>query len=432
MPTERETLLASEIERVDGVAPAQGIEKHKKMASSPFVFFRGSAQLFYADLAKGVIKLPDPLLKLPLTNIMGDCHTANFGFITEEGSHSGSVIFCPNDFDDACIGHASWDLLRYATSLFLCQQHCAQYVSEHGVEQSAASSASVNSAIKCFLEGYLEICQLGANDQLHVDQALSSFEGQALMEKAYTKALKRAKGGKQFLTKSALAKSVDLTTSPPAFLNNTEKFRVLPKARYRALLNAFEPYMDDAVLDIVERLGAGTGSVNMQRYYFLVGPKDMETQEDLALCHIVEVKQQRQAAPIYYFPDLSPANRLPPAHLTQVCQKRMQRRPDLVLDEAIWQRKHWLIRSRHHARVGFDPEDVALGKAKKVDTHFIQYAHNCGKALGLAHCRGDRRSIHFETSILNTLPNAETWLIEKAESCAWQVKQDQQWLFNWI
>ena len=94
------------------------------MASSPFVFFRGSAQLFYADIAANHLVIPEGLLSLPLTTVMGDCHTSNFGFFTEEGSYGDNVIFSANDFDDACIGHAAWDLLRFSTSLVLAVDHC--------------------------------------------------------------------------------------------------------------------------------------------------------------------------------------------------------------------------------------------------------------------------------------------------------------------
>jgi hypothetical protein len=102
---------------------------------------------------------------------------------------------------------------------------------------------------------------------------------------------------------------------------------VSPKLK-KQLIEVFSPYMDDAVLDVVERVNAGAGSVNMQRYYFLVGPKYFQGKVDMPLCHIVEVKQQREAASINYFSDLIPVNRLNPAHLTVVCQQRMQRAPD--------------------------------------------------------------------------------------------------------
>jgi hypothetical protein len=48
-------------------------------------FLRGSAQLYYADLASGALQLPPALLsRVPPTAVMGDCHVSNFGFLTGE------------------------------------------------------------------------------------------------------------------------------------------------------------------------------------------------------------------------------------------------------------------------------------------------------------------------------------------------------------
>ncbi|WP_051007343.1 hypothetical protein [Alteromonas macleodii] len=76
------------------------------------------------------------------------------------------------------------------------------------------------------------------------------------------------------------------------FKANIEKFSTLSPQEYATLLDAFAPYMDDAVVDIVKRLDASTGSVNMARYYFLVGPAKLHNSASFAHCHIVEVEQQ--------------------------------------------------------------------------------------------------------------------------------------------
>ncbi len=181
--------------------------------------------------------------------------------------------------------------------------------------------------------------------------------------------------------------------------------------------------MDDAVVDIVKRHNAGTGSVNMDRYYFLVGPSKPYKSSSFAHCHIVEVKQQREAAPLHYFPSINPVNRLNAAHLTARCQRRMQRKPDLVLDEVKFNNAHYLVRSRHHAKVGIDPQDVAMG-TKAVNGGFEYFAGLCGYSLALAHCRGDRRSTRFATSMSVTLNKVKRELVEIANLYAKQVVAD--------
>jgi uncharacterized protein (DUF2252 family) len=51
MMEDRSEFPSKEIIRIDGARPNSSLAKNQKMCTSPFLFFRGSAQLFYADLA---------------------------------------------------------------------------------------------------------------------------------------------------------------------------------------------------------------------------------------------------------------------------------------------------------------------------------------------------------------------------------------------
>lgn len=426
----RPSLLIEEIIRVDGCQPSPALPKHRKMATSPFVFFRGTSQLFYADLYhNNLSSVPG----CPMTTIMGDCHVSNFGFLTEEGSHGDNVIFSPNDFDDACIAPADWDLLRFCVSLILCADHCrgvkagVYQVEDPVTHKPVVERRHEERAIERFFQGYRQTLEQGIEDSSHFAAAIEHIEHPTILKKRFRKAQERAAGGDEFLSKSALAKAVDVSPKRLRFRALPEKFAPLDKLEKRMLSEAFAPYMDDHIHDVVARLNAGTGSVNMSRYYFLVGPEHYRGEADLALCHLVEVKQQRQAAPLFHFPELNPANRLNPAHLTVMCQRRMQRKPDLVLDEAEWQDAHWLIRSRHHAKVGIDPEHVALGKQNVHQEGFAAFAEACGRALALAHSRGDRRSVRFEQSMLAILADEQPLLTKAAFDYAALVVQDWEW-----
>jgi len=210
------------------------------------------------------------------------------------------------------------------------------------------------------------------------------------------------------------------------FADLPNRFERVNPVTAEALMHDYRPYVDDHIIDVVKRLGAGTGSLNMQRYYLLVGPADLAGVADLPLCHLVEVKQQRAAAPIHYFPELSPVNRLSPAHLTAVCQRRTQRRADLVLDHAYRDGADWLLRSRHHARVGIDPETIALGH--KPGRQMRDYAKACGEALALLHARGDRRSTRFEQAMTDALAREASSLISIGEAYAGRTEQDTRLL----
>ena len=88
--------------------------KFRKMAADPFAFYRGSAPLFYAD----VDQLEDPWVDEAASRvwIQGDLHAENYGTYMDA---SGVLVFDVNDFDEAYLGHYTWDLQRMAASLAL-------------------------------------------------------------------------------------------------------------------------------------------------------------------------------------------------------------------------------------------------------------------------------------------------------------------------
>lgn len=414
--------LQQEFKRTDSVAPGLDpvLVKHQKMALNPFRFLRGSSGLFYADIKNAVLKLPELLTtKIPLTTVVGDCHLSNFGFFTEEGSSGDRVIFAPNDFDDACVGHAVWDWSRYAVSILLAADYCQgvkqqRYSNDNELELDklqVVSAKDAVQAVRAFLTAYVGQCQAILDEPELRYSVLDDFPKNHVLKPVLKKAIKRSAKGEDFLRKSTLAKSADLSARPLTFKQDPAKFSRLSPELYKEVEFSFRPYVSDEILDIVTRQGAGTGSLNMQRYYLLVGPKDIHTEDDLALCHLIEAKQQRDSAPLYFFPDLSPVNRLNAAHLTVDCQRLMQRRPDLVLDEHYWNGVHYLVRSLHHANVDVDPEDVCFAE-KAPGEELAEYAEACGRTLALAHSRGDRRSFRFEQAVVKYLPKAMDELVQ--------------------
>src|ERR1044072_5741211 len=96
--------------------PAAFRRKFRKMAASPFAFYRGSACLFYADMTG---TLADDAFLDEQTRrvwIHGDLHAENFGTYMNA---SGVLVFNVNDFDEAYVGPYIWDLRRFAASVAL-------------------------------------------------------------------------------------------------------------------------------------------------------------------------------------------------------------------------------------------------------------------------------------------------------------------------
>jgi hypothetical protein len=84
------------------------------MAADPFAFYRGSACLFYADVAELEDRWADE--RTSRVWIQGDLHAENFGTYMDG---DGVLIFDVNDFDEAYIGHFTWDVTRFAASMAL-------------------------------------------------------------------------------------------------------------------------------------------------------------------------------------------------------------------------------------------------------------------------------------------------------------------------
>src|SRR2546422_11721454 len=77
--------------------------KFRKMAATPFAFYRGSAALFYADMAQD----DDPLAEGQTGRgwIEGDLHASNFGtYMNSEGV----LVFDVNDFAESNLGSFTW------------------------------------------------------------------------------------------------------------------------------------------------------------------------------------------------------------------------------------------------------------------------------------------------------------------------------------
>src|SRR5689334_8406795 len=112
--------------------------KYRKMAADPHAFYRGTACLFAHD----VTSADDPFARDGADRIWihGDLHVENFGTYLNS---RGRMIFDINDFDEAYLGHFTWDLQRFVASLALVGW------------QKALPEESVRSLIGRFVRSYL-------------------------------------------------------------------------------------------------------------------------------------------------------------------------------------------------------------------------------------------------------------------------------------
>jgi uncharacterized protein (DUF2252 family) len=105
--------------------------RYGRMNESPFAFFRGSAALMAADLAR-----------TSTTGIRvqacGDCHVANFGGF---GTPERQLVFDINDFDETLPAPWEWDVKRLAASIVLAMRQ-AGFVESRCKDAAHASAES--------------------------------------------------------------------------------------------------------------------------------------------------------------------------------------------------------------------------------------------------------------------------------------------------
>ena len=123
--------------------------KFRKMAADPFAFYRGSAPLFYSD----VDQLDDPWVDDATSRvwIQGDLHAENYGTYMDS---AGVLVFDVNDFDEAYLGHYTWDLQRMAASLALLGF------------RKALSDDSIARLIEAYARAYVETVRLFATSEV--------------------------------------------------------------------------------------------------------------------------------------------------------------------------------------------------------------------------------------------------------------------------
>ena len=84
-----------------------------RMLADPFSFYRGAAALMAADLAGG----PSSGIEVMCG---GDAHLSNFGIYA---APQRTLVFDLNDFDEAAVAPADWDIKRLVTSAIVGGRH---------------------------------------------------------------------------------------------------------------------------------------------------------------------------------------------------------------------------------------------------------------------------------------------------------------------
>ena len=129
----RDTVIEDHLLRMQ-LVPSAVSSKFEDIARSPFPFFRGTAMLYYRDLAGSDAHLP-------VVPTVGDVHPENYGVLP---GADGEPLFSLNDMDEAWMAPFTWDLGRGAVGFALA-----------AIEGGASRKKAMKVAKK-FVASYLE------------------------------------------------------------------------------------------------------------------------------------------------------------------------------------------------------------------------------------------------------------------------------------
>jgi uncharacterized protein (DUF2252 family) len=289
--------------------------KFRKMAADPFAFYRGSACLFYADMAA----LDDPWADARTSRVWihGDLHAENFGTYMDS---DGVLVFDVNDFDEAYLGSFTWDLRRLIASVALLGWRKA--FGDDTIDDLAARYVRAYlAAVRAFTHG---------DTEKRVSLRRDNTDGPVL------ESLLRARGRSRV---SLLDGVTELEGRERIFRSGTG-VRRLDDAERAEVVAAYERYLATipagkrlppaayTVLDVVGRSGFGIGSAGLPAYNLLIEGFNEALDNDVVL----SMKQAVRAAPSRVVDD----ERLRTAftdhgHRTAVSQRALQSHSDRLL-----------------------------------------------------------------------------------------------------
>jgi uncharacterized protein (DUF2252 family) len=260
--------------------PAAWRGKFRKMAATPFAFYRGSAALFYADMA--VEEDPFSNAQTSRVWIQGDLHAANFGtYMNSEGV----LVFDVNDFDEAYVGPFTWDIKRLVASLVLL-----------GYEK-ALSDDEIGRTIETVVRSYVKQVALFAGEVSDRGFALTMANTEGKLLEVIRSARLRTRW-------ELLERFTKVEDYERSFTLDRQTSAVDPETR-RKVEAAFAEYLQTIppgkrfggvsynIKDVVLRKGMGIGSAGLPSYNVLVEGPTQALENDI----VVYMKQAATAAP---------------------------------------------------------------------------------------------------------------------------------------
>jgi uncharacterized protein (DUF2252 family) len=344
--------------------------KMGKMEKDIFIFFRGTAHIFFQDMST----LPASRYISEHTGytwLNGDAHLANFGAMRDS---SGTQVFAVSDFDEGYLGQYVWDLRRLAVSLLLAGR-------DQGIAADAAANA-VNSLADAYIGKMEEFKGSGKELSFQLTQNNTSGAVQDTIE-----------AGAAGSRKKLLSKFTLLDAHTRVF-KTSDKLQPVSADTHEALVASMRDYIASIapakrypagyyeVKDVCQRFRSGVGSLGKLRYYLLLAGDAVFESDNV----IIELKQAIPSAVAAISDD-----RLPPSsyRCNEGCRVAKTLKAQLIHADVLAGHTNadgidYFVREKSPWDNDFDP--ASLSSADKLENA----ASYLGIALASAHALADQ------------------------------------------
>ncbi len=233
------------IERFNaGREPERLALKYREMCKTPFAFFRGTAHLFWEDLAARRSALPDG----PLVWACGDLHFENFGSFQGD---NGLSYFDLNDFDESALAPATWEVSRFVASAYVAAPTLDLVLTD------------MNELVNVFLDAYQ--AALADGKARWIERATASGMVRNLLRRVSKQTREMLVNSRTIWKKGKRRILIDDARALP--VTDSQRTNVTRR------LDEFAKSQPDIdffrVLDVARRV-AGLGSLGLERYIVLV------------------------------------------------------------------------------------------------------------------------------------------------------------------
>ncbi len=346
--------------------------KFRKMAADPFAFYRGSACLFYADMATTEDRWCDE--RTSRVWIHGDLHAENFGTYMDS---YGRLVFDVNDFDEAYLGHVSWDLRRFAASFALLSW------------RKAFSDEVIGDLLAVYLHAYLDQVEAFTRSDTDRDFALLADNTHGAVQELIRATATR--------TRLGLLQRMTVVENHERRFAESPRNRRLDDAEHAEVLEALERYKATLpprpwrrevaydVKDVIGTGGFGIGSAGLPAYNVLLEGYDQALENDVVL----SVKQGNVPAPSRIVEDPEIRGYFEhEGHRTAVSRRALQSHASQFLGYTDIRGTGFVVAELSPYELDLDWED--LTEPADVEPVLDQL----GRATAKLHCVGDADSDH--------------------------------------